>query len=79
MAQFTSETAWRARQRKAGLAAARYWREHGFANLELARQQRSDNASSRRMAKMIKELAENDLIVIDRRTGRQVKAEMLDA
>jgi hypothetical protein len=47
MALFTSETARRARQRKAGLAAARRWRERGFANLERARQQRRLNILAR--------------------------------
>jgi hypothetical protein len=51
MPPFTSETAWRARQRKAGLAAARYWKARGFANVERARQQRSLNAWQRREEK----------------------------
>ena len=45
---FTSETGFRARQRKAGLAAARYWREREFANLLRAREVRSRNAALRR-------------------------------
>ena len=47
MPSFTSETARRARQRKAGLAAARHWRERGFANLERAREQRRLNILAR--------------------------------
>lgn len=43
---FTSETGFRARQRKAGLA--RYWKARGFANLELAREARSRYAALRR-------------------------------
>jgi hypothetical protein len=77
MPPFTSETARRARQRKAGLAAARYWRGQDFANLKLARQQRSQIALSRRLAKMIRELAEYNLTVFHRPTGRQVTPEML--
>jgi hypothetical protein len=46
--RFTSETAFRLKQRKAGLAAARYWRAHGFENLELAREARSRYAALRR-------------------------------
>jgi len=48
MPLFTSETGFRARQRKAGLAAARHWRAHGFANLERAREARSQYAALRR-------------------------------
>ena len=48
MPLFTSETGRRARQRKAGLAAARYWRAQGFPNLERAREQRSLYAELRR-------------------------------
>ena len=57
MPPFTSETARRARQRKAGLASARHWRGRGFANLELARQQRSLNAWRRREEKRQREAA----------------------
>jgi hypothetical protein len=45
---FTSETGLRARQRKAGLAAARYWRERDFENLVRAREARSRYAALRR-------------------------------
>jgi hypothetical protein len=79
MPPFTSETARRARCRKAGFAAARHWQGRGFENLKLARKRRSRNALLRRLAKMIRALAESDLIVINRRTGRQVTPEMLDA
>jgi hypothetical protein len=48
MPLFTPETGRRARQRKAGLASARYWRERGFANLERARDARSQYAELRR-------------------------------
>jgi hypothetical protein len=48
MPPFTSETARRARQRKAGLAAARHWRECGFANLARAREQRQLKMLARR-------------------------------
>ena len=37
MSCFTTETARKTRQRKAGLAAARYWPKHSFENLERAR------------------------------------------
>ena len=55
MPQFTSETGRRARQRKAGLAAARYWRVRDFANLRLAREARSLNAARRREEKLRRE------------------------
>jgi hypothetical protein len=45
---FTSETGRKARCRKAGLAAARYWRKSGFKNLELAREVRRRNVERRR-------------------------------
>ena len=48
MPAFTSETGRRARQRKAGLAAARYWRAQGFPNLIRAREARSRYAALRR-------------------------------
>ena len=48
MPAFTSETGRRARQRKAGLAAARYWEARGFENLERAREARSRYAALRR-------------------------------
>ena len=48
MPLFTSETGFRARQRKAGLAAARYWKTLGFANLLRAREARSRYAALRR-------------------------------
>jgi hypothetical protein len=48
MSRFTHETGRKARCRKAGLAAARFWRQYGFANLEKAREQRSLNAARRR-------------------------------
>lgn len=75
--RFTSETAFRLNQRKAGLAAARANSERGFPNLELARRQRSINAARRRLAKLISELVEYGLIVLNPRTGRQVTPEML--
>jgi hypothetical protein len=77
--RFTSETASRLRQRKAGLAAARANSERGFPNLKLARRQRSINATRRRLAKMIRELAGYGLSVINPRTRQQVTPEMLDA
>ena len=55
MPPFTSETARRARQRKAGLASARLWRKRDFANLKLARQQRSRNAARRREERLKRE------------------------
>jgi len=55
MPHFTTETARKARQRKAGLAAARYWQQHDFANLERARQQRSLNAARRRAERLQRE------------------------
>jgi hypothetical protein len=76
---FTSETAFRLKQRKAGLAAARYWEEREFTNLERARQQRSLNTARRRLRKMIRELVEYGFIVISPRTRQQVTPEMLDA
>jgi hypothetical protein len=48
MSRFTHESARKARCRKAGLAAARFWRQYGFANLEKARTQRRLNAARRR-------------------------------
>jgi hypothetical protein len=48
MPLFNSETGRRARQRKAGLAAARYWRERDFENLVRAREARSRYAALRR-------------------------------
>ena len=45
---FTSETGFRARQRKAGLAAARYWEARAFENLEKAREARRFYAARRR-------------------------------
>ena len=48
MPAFTSETGFRARQRKAGLASARYWKDRGFANLLQAREARSRYAALRR-------------------------------
>lgn len=77
--QFTSETGFRARQRKAGLAAARYWKAQGFANLVRARRQRSINSARRRLAKLVHELVEYGLIVINPRTRQQLTPEMLDA
>ena len=77
--RFTSETAFRLNQRKAGLAAARANGERGFPNLKLARQRRSINAARRRLAKIIRELIEYGLIVINPRTRQQVTSEMLDA
>ena len=41
MPLFNSETGRRARQRKAGLASAGYWREREFENLVRAREARS--------------------------------------
>jgi hypothetical protein len=79
MPLFTSETGRRARQRKAGLAAARANRERGFPNLKLARRQRSINTVRRRLAKMVRELVDYGLIVIDPSTRQQVTPEMLDA
>ncbi len=55
MPLFNSETGRRARQRKAGLAAARYWRAQGFPNLERAREQRSLNAALRREERLQQE------------------------
>jgi hypothetical protein len=49
VALFTTETARRARQRKAGLAAAGHRSKHDFANLERAREVRSLNAARRRI------------------------------
>lgn len=77
--RFTSETASRLRQRKAGLAAARANSERGFHNLKLARRQRSINAARRRLAKMIRELVEYGFIVFNPRTRQQVTPEMSDA
>ena len=48
MPLFNSETGRRARQRKAGLASARYWRERDFENLVRAREARSRYAALRR-------------------------------
>jgi len=48
MPLFTSQTGFRARQRKAGLASARYWKEQGFANLGKAREARSRYAALKR-------------------------------
>ncbi len=76
---FTSETAFRLNQRKAGLAAARANSERGFPNLKLARRQRSINAARRRLAKLVHELVEYGLIVINPRTRQHVTPEMLDA
>jgi hypothetical protein len=59
------ETARLARQRKAGLASARLWREQGFANLKLARQQRSLNAWRRREEKREREVAEQRPLVVN--------------
>lgn len=64
MALFTSETARRAQQRKAGLGAARYWRERGFTNLEAARRQRSLNAWLRREEKRRREATDQSPIVV---------------
>ena len=65
MPPFTSETARRARQRKAGLASARLSREQGFANLKLARQQRSLNAWRRREEKRQREAAGQPPFVVN--------------
>jgi len=77
--RFTSETAFRLNQRKAGLAAARANGERGFPNLKLAWRQRSINAARRRLAKLIRELVEYGLIVINPRSRQQVTPEMFDA
>ena len=77
--RFTGETAFRLNQRKAGLAAARANGERGFPNLKLARRQRSTNTARRRVAKLIRELVEYGLIVINPRSRQQVTPEMLDA
>jgi len=61
---FTSETAFRLNQRKAGLAAAGYWKARGFANLEHARQQRSLNAWLRREERRQREAAERPPLVV---------------
>ena len=63
MPPFTSETARRARQRKAGLAAARYWRGRGFANLKLARRQRSLNAARLREERMRREAEQRHTVI----------------
>lgn len=47
--RFNSETANHARLRKAGLGAARYWRERGFANLVLARAVAKANREQRKL------------------------------
>ena|ERR1039458_7582030 len=62
--EFTSETGFRARQRKAGLAAARYWKARGFLNLERAREQRSVNAWRRREERRQREAAEQPPLVV---------------
>jgi hypothetical protein len=77
--RFTSETAFRLNQRKAGLAGARANSERGFPNLKLARRQRSINTARRRLAKIIRELVEYGLIVINPHTPQQVTPEMFDA
>lgn len=46
---FTTETAILARKRQAGLGAARYWRERGFANLVLARAVAKANREQRKL------------------------------
>jgi len=61
---FTSETGFRARQRKAGLASARYWGKRGYANLRRAREQRSINAWRRRMERWREETGRLPLQVI---------------
>jgi len=76
--RFTSETAFRLRQRKAGLAGARANSDRGFPNLKLARRQRSINSARRRLANLIQELIEYGLIVINPRSGQKVTPEMLD-
>src|ERR1700761_8826265 len=63
MGAFTSDTARRARCRKAGLAAARYWREHGFANLERAREQRKRNAALRREERERQEIRQSHTVI----------------
>jgi hypothetical protein len=55
MPLFTPETGREARQRKAGLAAARYWRAQGGPNLERARERRSLNAALRREERLREE------------------------
>ena len=61
---FTSETGFRARQRKAGLASARYWRKQAYENLRWAREQRSINAWRRRMERWREETGRLPLQVI---------------